>query len=102
MLKLKKVSELICPTCKRNDPVFIIDYELRAWPSVLSISKENNESDDIEYYDLHVENDTNGMASWMDEAISNGEARCVCCICGSDIEYYKEVPDETEHNRSSE
>lgn len=85
MLKLKPLSELICPECGKNEPVFFIDFELRAFP--IAPIKINDNTD---YYDLELENDFGYMASTMDDAICDGHARCECALCGTSIDYYYE------------
>lgn len=89
MIKVKPLNELICPECGKNEPVFFVDFELRAWPiSPIKV-------DGADYYDLELENDFGYMASTMDDAILDGHARCECAICGTSIEYYEETEDET-------
>lgn len=91
MIKLKPLSQLICPKCGKNEPVFFADYELRAWP-IMSANSSNND-ENFDYYDLDLENDFGGMASVMDDAIINGKAKCACSYCGTSILYYEETDD---------
>lgn len=96
MIKLKRVADIICPKCGKNEPVFLVEFELRGWPL-----GELHTSDDIETYDIDIENDFGYMATTMDETIRCGKAICKCCNCGTEIKYYEEIENETECCRSS-
>ena len=41
------------------------------------------------------------MASSMDEAITDGYARCECACCGTEIPYFEDIKDEIEHSGST-
>lgn len=101
MFKLKKITDLICPECGKNEPVFFSDFELRGWP-IMSAGSSNAENDNPQYYDLDIEYDIGYMASSMDEAIIDGYARCECACCGTEIPYFEDIKDEIEHSGSTE
>lgn len=96
--KLKDVSELICPACGKNEPVFFMKYELKGWP----MGKVTRSSPFVQYYDMEIDYDFGNITREMDEAILYGDADCECANCGTAIQYYEEVEDETECSRSSE
>jgi predicted RNA-binding Zn-ribbon protein involved in translation (DUF1610 family) len=78
---MKKLSELICPTCGRNEPVFISDCcRMIAYPL--------NDNDYI--YDLKLDIDYDDIVADMKDSISEGTAVCRCSHCGTEIIYFKE------------
>lgn len=77
---LKKFKDLICPNCGANEPVFSINFKLRAWAN----------DDWKNSYDLEFDDDYAYMEGTILDEINDGTAKCECASCGAEIKYYIE------------